>query len=284
MVELVREVSDGGNRKFQVRLQDGAAVECVIYRGDSLCISSQVGCAVGCPFCASGANGLERNLGLDEMVGQVEAVLTRDIALRRVTISGVGEPLHNPEASRALVDWCRERDLGVSITTSGGPLRNLRPWLEEVPHRGVTLSVHAGTEPVRERTVPRGPRLDPLFEQLRTTLPGLGARRRRRLALAYLLVAGLNDDDDEIDAFIERARPLGIKTHLYRYNPVPSSPFRAVDDDRYNRFAARMKDAGLQVRQSSVARTRKNGGCGTLVALTRTGTAADPTRLEPGRP
>jgi adenine C2-methylase RlmN of 23S rRNA A2503 and tRNA A37 len=99
------------NERWSVRLHDGARVECVLYRGDSLCISSQVGCAVGCPFCASGANGLARALALDELIGQVEAVRALGHVVARVTLSGVGEPLHNSENARAFVAYCHAQRL-----------------------------------------------------------------------------------------------------------------------------------------------------------------------------
>lgn len=262
------------NRRYVVQLDDGAAVESVLYRGDSLCVSSQVGCAVGCPFCASGANGLSRNLELDELIGQVEAV---DAAISgqgaafgvsRVTVSGVGEPLHNP-AVPLFIKWCRERATPASITTSGGPLRRLREWLgdDAPPHNGISLSIHAGTEATRARAVPRGPALDPLFELLRERIPALSGARRRKLALAYLLLSDLNDDDDEIDAFLHRAMPLGLKIHLYSYNPVPTSTQRQTNEARYDAAFERMRARGLDVRRSSQARVEDNGGCGTLVAL-----------------
>ncbi|PRQ03378.1 putative dual-specificity RNA methyltransferase RlmN [Enhygromyxa salina] len=271
--EIVEEHRSAINRRYVVRLHDGAAVESVLYRGDSLCVSSQVGCAVGCPFCASGANGLSRNLELGELTGQVAAI---DAALssgatagvRRVTVSGVGEPLHNPTVPD-FISWCRERGTPASITTSGGPLRRLRAWLSPgaPPHNGISFSIHAGREPTRARTVPRGPALEPLFELLGERVPALSGSRRRKLALAYLLLADLNDDDAEIDAFLDRAAPLGLKIHLYRYNPVPTSDQRQIGDARYEAVFERMRARGLDVRRSSQARIEDNGGCGTLVAL-----------------
>jgi 23S rRNA (adenine2503-C2)-methyltransferase len=276
------DVSPVLNRRYVVQLDDGAAVESVLYRGDSLCVSSQVGCAVGCPFCASGANGLSRNLELAELIGQVEAVdaaigrrgatnnpsIGTSIGVSRVTVSGVGEPLHNP-AVPPFISWCRARATPASITTSGGPLRRLREWLGEdaPPHNGITFSIHAGNESTRARTVPRGPALDPLFEVLRERVPTLSRARRRKLALAYLLLKDLNDDDDEIDAFLRRAEPLGLKIQLYSYNPVPTSTQRQTDEARYEAAFERMRARGFDVRRSSQARIEDNGGCGTLVAL-----------------
>lgn len=271
MVELVSERAsdDGGgqNRKFVARLADGAAVEAVLYRGDSLCVSCQVGCAVGCPFCASGARGLMRPLAFEELTGQVEAVRALGAPLRRVTVSGVGEPLHN-RAVMPFLDWCRAERLAPSVTTSGGPVERLRE-LVHAPHNGLTVSVHAGTEATRARAVPKGPALAPLFDALADEVPRLSRSRKKKIALAYLLIAGLNDDDAEIDAFAARARPLGLWAHLYAYNPVPTSGHRPVDRARYEAVYRRMTDAGLRVRMSCRARVESNGGCGTLVGVLR---------------
>jgi 23S rRNA (adenine2503-C2)-methyltransferase len=278
VARLEREEAGVFNRRFVVRLADGAAVEAVLYRGDTLCVSSQVGCAVGCPFCASGANGLQRPLGLDELCAQVELVRELAPSLARVTVSGVGEPLHAPDVPR-FVAWAREGGLGVSLTTSGGPLPRLRTFLRDVPHRGLTISVHAGTEPTRARLVPKGPPLHALFDALREELPSLTRARRKKLALAYLMLAGDNDAADELDAFAARVSELErattsegrafvpIAVHLYAYNPVDSSSARPVTRAAYEEAYERLVATGLRVRMSSRARVEANGGCGTLVAV-----------------
>lgn len=267
MLTLLEAHAEGLNRRFVVRLADGASVEAVLYRGDSLCVSCQVGCAVGCPFCASGANGLSRPLSLEELCDQVLAVEARGEHVARVTLSGVGEPLHNPAVPR-FIAWCRERRIAPSLTTSGGPLPRLREAIG-LPHNGLTISVHAGTEATRARVVPRGPALGPLFDVLYEEVPLLSRSRQRKVALAYLAVAELNDRDEEIDAFVDRARPLGIWAHLYAYNPVPTSAHRAVSRERYEAIYRRMSASGLRVRMSCKARVEPNGGCGTLVAVRR---------------
>ncbi|MCB9595625.1 MAG: radical SAM protein [Sandaracinaceae bacterium] len=266
-VRLQEADGEGENRRWTVHLDDGAAVEAVLYRGDSLCVSSQVGCAVGCPFCASGANGLTRPLTLEEMVGQVDAVRALGHAVTRVTVSGVGEPLHT-RATLPFLEHCRQQRIKPSLTTSGGPLERLREAIH-APHNGLTVSVHAGTEPARSRAVPRGPALGPLFEVLEEELPKLSRSRLRKIALAYLILDRVNDGDDELDAFARRARPLGVWTHLYAYNPVPTSAHRGVSRERYERAYERLGAAGLRVRMSCKARVEPNGGCGTLIASAR---------------
>jgi 23S rRNA (adenine2503-C2)-methyltransferase len=220
---------------------------------------------VRCPFCASGRHGLSRPLALDEMVGQVRAVQARGHALQRVTVSGVGEPLHNPEVLLQFLDFCRSERLRMSLTTSGGPLPRLRTWLH-APHNGLTLSVHAGTEAVRARLVPHAPDLDALFAILAEELPSMTRNRRRKTALAYLAIDGQNDGDAEVDAFVTRAAPLGLPVHLYAYNPIEAQGGGRVARARYEAIHARMVGAGLVVRMSSQARIESNGGCGTLIA------------------
>src|SRR5690606_8501940 len=117
---LVHEEVGQWNRRFGVALAGGGSVEAVLYRGDSLCISTQVGCAVACPFCASGANGLERPLSLEELCAEVQLVRARGHQIARVTLSGVGEPLHNFGPVVAFLDWAAKEGLRVSLTTSGG--------------------------------------------------------------------------------------------------------------------------------------------------------------------
>jgi 23S rRNA (adenine2503-C2)-methyltransferase len=113
--------------------------------------------------------------------------------------------------------------------------------------------------------VPRGPSLASLFACLAEHVPTLSRSRRKKLALAYLLVAEANDSDAELDAFAQRASPLGLAVHLYAYNPVATSEHRAVSRERYEAAYARLVSQGLKVRMSSQARVEANGGCGTLV-------------------
>jgi 23S rRNA (adenine2503-C2)-methyltransferase len=269
----------GSNVRHVLRLDDGAEVEAVVYRGDTLCLSTQVGCGVRCPFCASGAHGLSRSLSADEMMEALARIEAHGHAIARVTLSGSGEPLHANEACMDVVWRCHARRLPTSITTSGGPLSRLERWLsiDAPPHNGITLSVHAGTELTRARMVPGGPALDPLFALLAERVPSLPRRRRKKLALAYLVIEGANDDDAELDAFADRAAPLGLAIHLYAHNAVPTSALRSVSRERYETIYARLVARGLTVRMSSQARLEANGGCGTLVALRATSGRRAPT-------
>lgn len=269
-MEIVREETSASNTRFVVRLDDGTEVESVLYREDTLCISSQVGCAVRCPFCASGANGLGRNLTSDELYGQLEIVRAREHAISRVTISGVGEPLHNTDNVEAFIERVRHERVYPSLTTSGGTREKLARALHWF-HNGLTLSVHAGTEETRAKLVPKAPSLEHIFGVLETELPKLTNKKKKKTALAYLLLDGENDSDSEVDAFIARAAPLKLAVHLYAHNAVPTSTMRSTARSDYERTYERMRAAGLVVRMSSQARIEANGGCGTLVALRKNG-------------
>jgi 23S rRNA (adenine2503-C2)-methyltransferase len=267
-MQLVEVEQSSFNRRFRVELEDGASVEAVHYRGDSLCVSSQVGCAVGCTFCASGAYGLSRPLSEEELWQQLELVRARGLPIKRVTVSGVGEPLHNHRAVADFVVRCRRQQIAPSLTTSGGPVARLIEWFS-LPHNGLTLSIHAGTEETRARLVPRGPSLQSLAACLGSELPKQSHSRRKKLALAYLVVRDENESDLEVDAFLATFARFDLTVHLYAYNAVPTSTHRAVPRARYEAIYERMRASGLKVRMSSRARIEENGGCGTLVALKR---------------
>ncbi len=267
-LSLEEVASSASNRRFLVHLADQSRVEAVLYRGDTLCVSSQVGCAVGCPFCASGKDGLMRPLSQAELQDQVLAVEALGATIQRVTASGVGEPLHAASSVLPFLAWCKERGTPASFTTSGGPLARLVEFLR-APHNGATISVHAGTEATRAQLVPKGPALEPLFATLTDILPTLSRKRRKKVALAYLLLADANDSDAELDAFAERVQPLvalRVSVHLYAHNAVESSPLSGVSRGAYEHAYARLRERGLLVRMSSQARLEANGGCGTLVA------------------
>lgn len=271
-MRIVEEFESSQNRRYVLELDDRARVEAVLYRNNTLCVSSQVGCAVRCPFCASGKDGLGRNLSFDELVGELDVVRALHGGIQYVTVSGIGEPLHNFGNVEKFIDHCRTHRIAPSFTTSGATPEKLALAMRW-PHNGITVSVHAGSENVRSRLVPKAPRLDELFATLAEVLPTLSQSRKRKVALAYLLMREVNDSDSEIDEFVARALPLGRAVHLYAYNPVDSSETLPVSRARYEEVYDRMRSAGLLVRMSSKARTEANGGCGTLVALRKNRTS-----------
>lgn len=183
-----------------------------------------------------------------------------------MTVSGIGEPLHNPAAVAAFIEHCRRQGLPVSLTTTGSPLAVLREFLR-LPHNGLMLSLHAGTAATHRRLVPCGPDLDLLWALLLEVLPTLPRRRRRKVGINYLLLAGCNDSPDELSALAERLRRLPELTlHLLTCNPVPGSRFASPPPAALDAAHGFLAAQGLNVRRPNRWRSQSEGGCGTLLA------------------
>ena len=252
------------NRRLLVPLAGGVAVEAVYYTSGTLCVSAQAGCAVGCPFCASGSRGLLRNLTAAEMSAQIEAVGAAGFVPERVTISGIGEPLHNLAAVSDFLAGCRLRHLPVSLTTCGTPLPSLQKLLQ-LPHNGVMLSLHAATAPTRRQLVPAGDDPAQLRQFLLSAWTGLARRRRRKIGINYLLLAGINDSDAELAALGDWLRPFPeLTVHLLAYNCLPELNLPFATSPRLEFWYGELSAAGVHVRRANRWRTQADGGCGTL--------------------
>jgi 23S rRNA (adenine2503-C2)-methyltransferase len=238
------------------------------------CISTQVGCAMGCTFCASGVAGLKRHLGPEEIVAQVllgRALLEEGEALRNVVYMGMGEPLHNYEATaRSLRLLTHEDGIGLSsrrvtVSTSG-----LVPEIERLGadfggQVALAISLHAADDETRSALMPinRKYPLDRLMAALRAyPLP-----RRRRITVEYTLVSGKNDDPAEARRVAKLLRGLPVKINLIPMNPIEASPLGPPGWERVIAFQRVLTDAGY----SCFIRRRRgddvSAACGQLVLL-----------------
>ena len=268
---------DGDTHKFVLRLADGARVECVSMRTPkrlTLCISSQVGCALKCSFCATGLMGLKRILRAEEIVAQVvtrgEFHGWRDDRFNLVFM-GMGEPLANlapvTESIRVLHDP-QGLNLGarrVTVSTSG-----LVPQIRELAaldlQVGLAVSLHATTDAVRDELVPVNKRwpIAELLAAAREYARTVG----RRVTLEYTLLGGVNDCMEDADRLGEFARELPSKVNLIPYNPVPGLGWKRPSPEAVAAFAAR-----LLPRAPAVTVRQTRGGeiwaaCGQLGGLT----------------
>ena len=209
----------------------------------TFCISSQVGCALKCAFCATGLMGLKRNLGAHEIVGQVLRMGDfhgwRDARFNLV-LMGMGEPLANyeptMEAIRILHD---DHGLGmgarrVTVSTSG-VVSGIRRLAEEKLPLGLAVSLHATTDELRDRLVPLNKRW-PLAELL-PAARDYGRRTGRRVTLEYTLIAGVNDSREDARRLAAFARELPSKINLIPYNPVPGLEFERPTPEAVDAFA-----------------------------------------------
>ena len=253
------------NRKFLITLEGDLSVEAVWYASGTLCLSSQAGCALACPFCASGTLGLRRNLTAAELQQQLDTCRKAGIEPERLTLSGIGEPLQNLANVRDFIADCSRRKLPVSLTTTGAPLTLLTELLE-LPHNGLMFSLHAATEATYRRLIPKGPGAGLLQEKLLEAWPHLSGRKRRKLGVNCLLLEGVNDGPEEMAALGNWLRPFPEMTlHLLYCNPVAGSPYRSPATATVDRIQDELRRWGINVRRANRWRRQEEGGCGTLV-------------------
>jgi 23S rRNA (adenine2503-C2)-methyltransferase len=254
--------------KYVLGLADGSAVEAVRIRrrtGRTACVSSQVGCAFGCTFCASGRLGLRRHLTAGEIVQQV---LELGSDVNRVVFMGIGEPLHNYDRVLTSIRILRERrglhlkTSGITISTIGIPDR-LRRLREEHLRINLTISLHATTDEARHRLIP-GARSTTLGEVVDAS-QSWARRHNRVVTYVYLLLPGVNDTRADADRLVAMLAGRLARVNLMRWNPVLGGDrFRRVDDQRLGWFARRLERGGLAVTVRDTQGRDIDAACGQL--------------------
>ncbi len=274
-----------GASKLGFRTRDGAVIESVMLRfhtgRSSLCLSTQVGCAADCAFCATGKLGLRRNLTAAEIIDQVlqAARLFRSEgrSLRNLVFMGMGEPLHNEaavaEALAALRDPARfnftERHIVVS--TVGVPAAMVR-FAERFPGVNLALSLHSAREEVRRWLVPTTKR-HPLAE-LRAAAEAVTARQKMPLMIEYLLFDGLTDTDADLVALQDFVAGIPVHINLIPFNAIAGAEIqglRGTPQARREAFGAALKRTGLKVTLRRSLGADIDGACGQLARRTQGG-------------
>ncbi|MDD3276535.1 MAG: 23S rRNA (adenine(2503)-C(2))-methyltransferase RlmN [Kiritimatiellales bacterium] len=241
-----------GATKLVFQCLDGARIEAVILRiasgRTSLCISSQVGCAADCQFCATGKLGFIRNLTAAEMLDQVLLAkrLLREEGrpLRNVVVMGMGEPLRNEENLFQCLETLRDpRFFNLSenhlmVSTVGIPDAMVR-FAERFPKIQLALSLHSARQEVRERIMPVA-KFQPL-EKLREIFPSIGA-----MMIEYLMLKGINDGPEDLAALIEFLRGTNAHINLIQFNIYPDAPFEPVAEEARKAFGDELKKAGFK--------------------------------------
>ena len=248
------------NKLLTFRLEDGHLIEAVHYRGDTLCVSTQVGCHVRCAFCASGKNGLFRNLSYEEIVNQY-SIASSVFPVKRIAMAGIGEPLANWREVKKSFEFFKSKGLKVSFYTTGFPLKNLSELLR-LPHNGVSISLHSLNNDLRKELMPFCGNVDHLVDFLKSELPSLTRRKRRKISLAYLLLRGVNDSEEDLKKLGILALELGVGITLLYYNRVGN--FEPVSPEAYERVFLFLRSMGVRVTLSTRFRRDRLGGCGTL--------------------
>ena len=277
--EIIREqLSDDGTVKWLIGFHGGNAVETVYIpepKRGTLCVSSQVGCALNCTFCSTGAQGFARNLTTGEIIGQVwlaaQALGHERNGQRRITnvvMMGMGEPLLNFEAVVPALSLMRN-DLGfgfaakrVTLSTAGLVPGIYR--LREAVDVALAVSLHAPVDDVRTELVPLN-RKYCIAELLKACRDYVSEKHKRTVTFEYTLIEGVNDHPEHARKLVKLLRTVPSKLNLIPFNPFPGTRYRCSSPERIARFQEIVMGGGL------IATVRKTRGedidaaCGQLV-------------------
>jgi len=263
-MEIKTVINDKLNKLLEVETDDKYTVEAVYYRGDTLCISTQLGCPVRCSFCASGKEGLIRNLSDREIILQYELAILDGLEISNIAFAGIGEPLLNWENTKKAFNYFKEKGLKCSFYTTGFPTKNFEELLE-INHNGITLSLHAVDEEKRKKLIPYGEPIEKILDIFKKHLDKLSNRKRKQYSVGYLLIKDVNDTEEELEKLAEISKWLGVGVSLLKYNEIEGIPYKTTSDEDYEKAFLKLKSLGVRTTLSNRYRTRKIGGCGTLM-------------------
>ena len=268
---LERRDSRDGTVKLLLELADGERIETVLIPAGlraTACLSAQAGCAMGCAFCATGIDGLRRNLTSAEILEQVLHLRqTTGRRLTNVVFMGMGEPLANYDATvaaiRSLVDPER---FGISarrvtVSTLGLPAQIRRLAGEGLPIT-LAISLHAPTDALRKRLIPAAARTT--IAKILDAAQTFYRSRNREITLEYVLLAGVNDTKECAEALADVAHSLRCSVNLIRYNPVESLPYDRPSGADAKAFADRLARRGVNVHVRRSRGLDVTAACGQL--------------------
>ena len=270
-----------GSARLLVALHDDQQVETVLLPRGGVCVSTQLGCAVGCRFCLTGRDGLVRQLGSAEIVAQVALARTLQ-PVRKVVFMGMGEPAHNLEqVIEAITLLGTEGGIAhkqLVFSTVGDervferlPLGPVKPAL--------AVSLHSTRDDRRRWLLPRAPHIDP--RTLVERAEGYARTTGHPIQYQWTLLAGVNDGDDELDGIVALLHGKFAMLNLIAYNTVPGSPFARTAPARATAMARQLLACGILTKVRQSAAQDVEAGCGQLRARGTTAAGARVVALHP---
>ncbi|MDR1835249.1 MAG: 23S rRNA (adenine(2503)-C(2))-methyltransferase RlmN [Fusobacteriaceae bacterium] len=264
-----------GTEKFLFQLEDKNSVETVLLRHSdrrvTLCVSSQVGCPVGCAFCATGKAGFVRNLNVNEIINQAYTVERRIIKnhenISNIVFMGMGEPLLNLDNVRkALEILTHENGLYISrrkitISTCGIVAGIEKILLERLPIE-LAISLHSAIDEKRDTLVPVNKQNK--LEDLYAVLQEYQRQTKRRLSFEYILLGGVNITEKDANALADFVKDFDHVVNLIQYNPVEGAGFKAPTPKKLEKFLHVLKIRGVNVTIRQEKGRDINGACGQL--------------------
>ncbi|MBR0566385.1 RNA methyltransferase [Azoarcus sp. L1K30] len=257
---------EDGSSRLLVDLADGQSVESVLLPRDGLCVSSQIGCAVGCLFCMTGKDGLLRQLGSAEIVAQV--VLARSMRpVKKVVFMGMGEPAHNIDNVVDAIEFLGTLG-GIGhknlVFSTVGDARVFERLPKMTVKPALALSLHSSIADMRAKLLPRAPRISP--EEL-VTLGEVYARASGYpIQYQWTLIEGVNDSEDEMEGIVRLLRGKYAIMNLIPYNTVAELDFRRPSPARATELGRWLHRRGVLTKLRQSAGQDVDAGCGQLRA------------------
>lgn len=267
-------VSDDGTDKLLLKCRDGRLIECVLMTEGSrrtVCISTQVGCGMGCVFCASGLKGVERNLSRAEIIEEVvqaQNLLPPGESVTHIVVMGMGESLANLDALLAALDRITSLEDGlgmsqrrVTISTVGLP-EKIRKLANQDRHYHLAVSLHAPTEELRNELVPVNEKigLTAVIEAADDYFKITG----RQVTYEYVMLGGINDQPEHSRALGKLLKGRKSHVNLIPYNPVAGLPFERPEPETIRRFVADLRAWGVSATVRKTKGRAIDAACGQL--------------------
>jgi len=252
-----RQQSEDGTEKLLIELADGGRIECVLLRDGprrSICVSSQVGCAMGCVFCASGLDGVDRNLTRGEILEQMlmlQRLLEPEERLSHIVMMGMGEPLANLPRVLDALTIAKDSEIGlgisprrITISTVGLPPAIDKLAASNSPYQ-LAISLHAPNDELRTRLVPvnQSIGIEPILAAADRYFNATG----RRLTFEYVLLKDLNDSAMCAEQLVKLLRHRTAMLNVIPYNPVPGLPYETPSPESIHQFRRILMDGGINV-------------------------------------
>jgi 23S rRNA (adenine2503-C2)-methyltransferase len=277
---VYQNISKDGTRKWVMKMPGGSSIETVLIpegnRG-TLCVSSQIGCALDCSFCSTGKQGFNRNLSAEEIVGQIWNAIasfdnidrTKDRPVTNVVFMGMGEPLLNFDNVMDSVNLMMD-DFAYSIskrrlTISTAGVVPAIDRMGQYTDASIAVSLHAPNDALRNELVPVNKKypIDVLLNSVKSYLDQLSDKRKA--TIEYTLIAGVNDRKQHADELIEILKGLPCKINLIPFNPFPGSGYKKPSNTEVRTFQDWLSKAGCLVTVRTTRGDDIDAACGQLV-------------------
>lgn len=269
---IKREISDtDGTRKYAFRLKDGLIIEAVFMKykhGNSLCISSQAGCAMGCIFCASTVSGLERNLTSGEMVAELDEI-EKDTGevISNIVVMGIGEPMHNLENINRFIELVHDpvgRNISLrNITVSScGIIPKLREFYERWPQVNIAISLHSPISEIRQNLMP----IESIYgiDEILAFAKEYTKKTGRRITYEYALIADINDDEKQAELLGRKLKEQLCHVNLIPLNSTETGELKGSSKEKVRKFKEILERQRVPVTIRRTLGEDISGACGQL--------------------